>query len=179
MDYTDEYGFCRHYLTVGETILWKGKPQKAHLITKQDATMIPFSLFVCGFSLFWEYSVLSTDAPFFFKLAGIPLVLTGLYMLVGRFFHNAYLRKRTYYVITNKRIIRRQGNKINLHNISDLPAATVTFYDDGSGTIEFGMNYIRHRSGTRTSYTPNPDFLSLECITDVAKVQQLIAGIEV
>ena len=77
MEYTDEYSFARPYLGPGESILWKGKPGKGHLLTAQDAFLIPFSIVWCGFAIFWEGSVLLTDGPFIMKLWGIPFVLMG------------------------------------------------------------------------------------------------------
>ncbi len=62
--------------------------------------MIPFSLLWCGFAIFWEVSVLSTDGPLIFKLWGIPFVIVGLYMAVGRFFIDAKQRAKMYYGVT-------------------------------------------------------------------------------
>ena len=83
MEYNDEYGFCRSYLTPGEAILWKGRPQKGHLITAQDILMIPFSLFWCSFAFFWTFSALKSGAPFPFALFGLPFVAVGLYLVFG------------------------------------------------------------------------------------------------
>lgn len=41
----DDYAFARPYLAPGETILWRGRPEKGHLLSGQDAFMIPFSIF--------------------------------------------------------------------------------------------------------------------------------------
>lgn len=176
MEYTDEYSFARSYIGPGEMILWKGKPGKGHLLTSQDAFMIPFSILWCGFAFFWEGTALFSDGPFFFKLWGIPFVIMGLYITVGRFIHTVIRRKRTAYVITNKKIIRCQGGKIDILQGRGMPAVHVTAFRDGNGTIRFGeMNYYR---GNRNSFDPNQGLFTLENIPDIARVQQIIDTME-
>ena len=113
MEFHDEYSFARPYLSDGEVILWKGKPEKGHVFTPQDAFMIPFSILWCGFAIFWETTVVASGAPFFFKLWGIPFVCVGLYMVFGRFLWTAYVRKNTAYVITTRRIIRSRRGRVD------------------------------------------------------------------
>ena len=173
---TDEYGFARPYITPGEAVLWRGKPGKGHLLTGQDVLMIPFSILWCGFAIFWEGSVLTVDAPLIFKLWGIPFVCVGLYMVFGRFLWTAFLRKRTAYVITNKKIIRARGNRIDMLHGNALPPMHTRAFRDGSGTIDFGPQY--YQSYNRRSSYANTHYFALENIPDVARVQQYIAQME-
>ncbi len=78
----------------GEKIVWCGKPRTGLTLSPGDIIVIPFSILWCGFAIFWESSVISTNAPFFFKLWGIPFVLVGLYMVIGRFFADAKAREK-------------------------------------------------------------------------------------
>ena len=175
---TDEYSFCRPYLTAGETVLWRGKPGKGHLLTGQDIFMIPFSILWCGFAIFWEASVLSFDAPLLFKLWGIPFVCVGLYITVGRFFHMAWMRKRTAYVITNKKIIRARGNRIDMIEGRNMPPVQISAFRDGSGTIRIGYpTYYRRRNSVSWNGTDSSVF-SLENIPEVARVERIIASME-
>lgn len=175
-EYNDEYSFSHPYITPGEAVLWKGKPEKGHLFTSQDVFMIPFSIMWCGFALFWEGTVLSTNAPFFFKLWGIPFVCMGLYLVFGRFIWTAYIRKRTAYVITNKKIIRIRGNKIDMLDGRNMPSVHVTANKDGSGTIRFGQP--THYRGRNNFFDPNTGLFTLENIPNVGRVQQIISQIE-
>lgn len=61
-------------------------------------------------------------APAFFKLWGIPFVCVGLYMVFGRFLMKSYLREKTVYVITNRRVFLfcRNQNIFELDNIPDV-----------------------------------------------------------
>ncbi len=90
-------------LVVDETILWEGKPSATALITKRDMIIVPLALLWSGIAFYWEYMAIQTDAPFLFKLWGIPFIFIGLYLLVGRFFITYDRRKNTTYVLTNRR----------------------------------------------------------------------------
>ena len=178
MEYIDEYGFARTYIVPGECILWKGKPGKGHLLTPQDAFMIPFSILWCGFAVFWEVSVIAGGAPFFFGIWGIPFILVGLYMVFGRFLHTAYLRKHTAYVITNKKIIRKRGKRVDMLGAGNMPATHITPYADGSGNIRFGeYNKLNRRFSFDDGFQDGTPF-TLENVSDVVRVHQIIGTME-
>lgn len=131
----------RQELGRDERLLWNGVPKQGLLLRGTDFLAIPFSLMWGGFAIFWEHSVSSVkDAPIFMELWGIPFVLVGLYMIVGRFFADAYLRKRTCYGVTDQRVIimgglfNREVKSLALNTLSD-----ITFSDrsDQRGTITF------------------------------------------
>lgn len=176
-EYQDEYSFARPYLTAGEAVLWKGKPGKGHLVTSQDVFMIPFSIVWCGGVFFWEYLAISDGAPLFFCLFGVPFLCVGLYITVGRFFHTAWRRKRTAYVITTRRIIRAQGERIDMLNSASLPPMHTVAFRDGSGTIRFGET-VYYRGRRRSGYESDSAMFELENVPDVARVQQLIERME-
>lgn len=175
-EYTDEYSFSRPYLTPGESVLWKGRPEKGHWFTSQDIFMIPFSIMWCGFAIFWETTAIMSGAPVFFCLWGIPFVCVGLYLVVGRFFWSAYMRKRTFYVITNKKIIRLRGKRIDMLDGKTMPPMHMTANADGSGTIRFGQETY-YRRGRTNSIEPSLLF-TLENIPNVAGVHQIISNME-
>ena len=70
--------------------------------TPADAFLIPFSIFWCGFAIFWEAGVASSGASLF-VVWGIPFIAVGLYLVFGRFIYKHYRKKRTTYWITNAR----------------------------------------------------------------------------
>jgi hypothetical protein len=71
-------------LLAGERILWSGRPAQGLLFTGNDAMLIPFSLLWGGFAIFWEVSALNQPNTGYFGVFGIPFVLMGLYLIVGR-----------------------------------------------------------------------------------------------
>jgi len=131
----------------GERLLWSGRPRGGLRLRPQDVVLIPFSLLWGGFAIFWEVMALSMTAKapapfrFLFPLFGLPFVLIGLYMIVGRFFADARARGRTIYGVTNQRILivggarGAQTRSVELPSISEL---SLVEHKDGTGTITFG-----------------------------------------
>src|SRR5216684_2272223 len=84
-----------------------------------------------GFVVFWEAQALrfwgKTSRPggndIFMVLWGIPFLVVGNYIVWGRFLVDAWLKRRTYYAVTNRRILilqegwKRQTNWMYLEAI--------------------------------------------------------------
>jgi hypothetical protein len=100
-------------LSSGERIQWAGMPNRNVIFHSDDWTAIPFTLVWTGFFVFWEAQALGiwqdTTKPHepntFMVLWGIPFLLIGQYMVWGRFFVDAWLKRSTYYAITNRRVL--------------------------------------------------------------------------
>lgn len=131
-------------LSVGESLLWSGRPKQGLLLRGSDALLIPFSLLWGGFAIFWEFSAYSSGAPAFFLLFGSVFVLIGLYFIVGRFFVDALMRKHTYYGVTNDRVLILSGfpvrktKSLNLKTLTDISFSNKA---DGTGSITFGTQH--------------------------------------
>ena len=140
MDYERDQAL-RSQLGPNEKLLWSGQPRGGIRLRPSDALLIPFSLMWGGFAIFWEYSVLTTGAPGFFGLWGIPFVLVGLYLIAGRFFYDAWARDHTSYGITDQRVLivsggfHRSIKSLSLRTLSEVASNERS---DGSGTITFG-----------------------------------------
>jgi len=134
-------GELARYLESGESLIWSGSPSQGLILRPAAAFLIPFSLMWGGFAIFWEFTVIASGGPFFFMLWGIPFVLVGLYLIVGRFFVDARRRAKTIYGLTAKRAIivsglmSRSVNSIPLATLNDL---TLKERANGSGTITLG-----------------------------------------
>lgn len=146
------------YLDPGERLLWSGQPKQGLRLQASDAIMIPFSLMWGGFAIFWEASVLGLvttnhryvshinepppqGPPLFMAIWGIPLVLIGLYMIVGRFFFDAATRGKTWYGVTDQRLLIVKTfftRSVASFDYTQLPALNLTERGDHSGDITFG-----------------------------------------
>jgi hypothetical protein len=143
--YQDSANIFQSELSSSEKLIWNGQPLTGMRLRKQDAFLIPFSLLWGGFAIFWEWGVMNSNAPFFFRLWGIPFVLIGLYLIAGRFFVDAKQREKTFYGLTNERIIIISGifsRNIKSLNLKTLSEINLDEKSDGSGTIAFGSNYL-------------------------------------
>ena len=118
----NDFDFCKSYMIADERIIWKGKPD-TKIRFAQDLSNIIFAVFWLGFSIFWCTGVAASGTGMW--IMGIPFVAIGVYLLVGRPIHSAIKRKNTAYVITNMKIIRSRGNKIDTMDGRDLPRLNI------------------------------------------------------
>lgn len=128
-------------LEPNERLLWAGRPRQGVLLRGYDLYVISLGLLSCGFAIFLETAAILGGAPFFLMFWGIPFLLMGLYMVVGRFWIDARQRANTYYGVTNERVIiisglfRRSVDWLLIDVIKDM---SVTVRSDGIGTVTLG-----------------------------------------
>lgn len=91
-------------LLPGERLLWTGRPARYPVFDAADVVLVPFSLLVCGFAVFWEYETLHGDNAFI-ALWGVPFILMGLHLVVGRLVVRALRLRSTRYALTNRRLV--------------------------------------------------------------------------
>ncbi|HEV8677881.1 MAG TPA: hypothetical protein VGQ90_00795 [Stellaceae bacterium] len=153
-----------------ERLLWSGGPSQGLLLTARDWFMVPGSLLFLGFAIYWEAEVLSSQAPGLFGLFGVPFILVGLYVVAGRFAVDAWLRARTRYALTDRRIvITRSGSfgKTTSLALDRLPDMQLSLWLDGRGTIRFGVDppFLpgrRNTGGWTPSLDPTPQFIGID-----------------
>ncbi len=128
-----------------EKLLWSGQPRQGIVFYSSDLFMIPFSIVWVCLSFPWELISLSTlkngvglIADHLFEIA---FVIVGLYLLFGRFMVDSIRRKKTFYGVTDRKVIivsgifNRASEYYDLKTLSNLSFQEKT---DGSGTIYFG-----------------------------------------
>jgi hypothetical protein len=153
----------------GETIVWSGTPARGIRFQSTDGFVIPFSILWAGFAVFWEVEVLRIGAPGFFPLFGVPFLVIGAYITVGRFFVDAYRRSHSRYFLTNCRaliVTTWPTQRLQSVNLATLPAIGLTKHADGSGTLLFG---VRDRSTRSAPQSPR-----FEWIEQVQTVYHLV-----
>ena len=165
MDYNtnnNEYDFTRAYFLPDEYELWRGRSKG--MDPRQKMTMIPFGIFFLGFAIFWTVS--ASAAGGFFGLFGLPFIVVGAYLVFGK----NVVGKKTYYVITNKRIYRSQAGRVDMVDLANLPPMRVVAHNGGAGSIYFGEHY--YRTGRNNHYGV---VFSIENVDDIATVQRIVS----
>lgn len=164
----------QNYMSTDEYILWRGKPQPAKAFQKENLMLLPFGLFFFGFAIFWTVTA-AMSAPFM-AIFGIPFICVGAYLSFGQIIHKRYLHSKTEYAVTNKKLIRIMGERVDMVNADQINNMQIQMHKDGTGTITFLRQEIYYRGGNRhTSYPGGiTDFYALENVADPIYVQQKI-----
>jgi len=133
-------------LLAGETLLWADRPNPNVIFHSDDWYLIPFSIAWVTFTLFWESGMLGywgnstkSTPSLFMALWGIPFILIGQYLLWGRYVYDGWLKRRTYYGVTSRRILVLQegwNRKAIFSYIDVLP--TIEREGSQTGTLWFG-----------------------------------------
>lgn len=164
-------------LLPGERVLWRGQPGKIFVLRSKEFFLIPFSLLWAGFAVFWNATVWTDRAPFFFRLWGLPFLFAGFYIAIGRFVVDGYRLKRLRYWITNQRVVlaRDGSGSIQSLDIRHLPPQSIRERPDGSGTLLFGEESLmggRNNFGIWQATSSSPP--RMIAISNVAGVYHLI-----
>ncbi len=104
-----------------------------------DLYAVPFGLFFFGFAVVW--TVVAFRGFPLFALFGVPFLLVGAYVAFGRFFVEARQRAKTYYAVTDRRVVVVSGlmsrtvKSLDLRTLHDV---SMTEKKNGTGTVDFG-----------------------------------------
>lgn len=129
------------HLQRNERITWAGQAQQGIVFQAKDWFLIPFSLIWCSISFTWI--IFAAQSSPFFALFGIPFVIIGLILLIGRFFIDSRTRSRTYYAITNERIlIKVEGSKDSLTTVTISEDTAVRLHLKNGSPNDVGTIYF-------------------------------------
>lgn len=166
------------YLEADEYILWQGKPEGNNYFRHEDIFRVPFGIFFFIFACVWAGGV-SMASPAF-ALFALPFMAVGLYLSFGMIIHRTILLKKTDYAITNKKLIRVAGSKVDMVRADQVNNMQITMNKDGTGTIVFLRQEVYYRgTDRRTSYPGGvTGFYSIDNVRDPLHVQQKINEME-
>lgn len=137
-------------LMPGESLYWAGMPNRGVIFHSDDWAIVPFSLLWGGFTIFWEASALGYwgngaqrgGPSLFMVIWGIPFVVIGQYIIWGRFLYDAWLKRRTYYAVTNRRVmVLQEGWKRKTCSMYLEAIPSVNREGAEIGTLWFGTKY--------------------------------------
>lgn len=164
-----------------ESFLWLGRPSRRVLFGWVDLFLIPFSLAWGGGAIAWEsvivWAAATGQAPIWAAFFGVPFVLVGLYMLVGRFVFDVRRRARTYYAVTNRRILiledKRSRTLLSI-DLETLRVLTTAERGGGTGSIAFGPLASSWGANAEASVPGGSRAPRLQLVPEVARVAETI-----
>ena len=126
-------------LEAGELLTWEDQPDRQIQIRKSDLVMIPLSLVYAGFIGFISFGFIMADKRDYMMLSVLlPFMLIAAYVVVGRFYYDAYKRRRTWFAITSKRVLivtKAPGLKVQSIPLTSIGGVAVDSYTDKLGTV--------------------------------------------
>lgn len=139
-------------LDPGERILWQGRPDGRVDFTRGSLRQAAFGLPFLVFGLTWMTMTWQVvrDAPLpgiLFPMIGLFITLSGLWQTIGTFLWDAYLRRHTWYTLTDRRAFVAT-QVMGRRTLRDWPVDAETLLDyDGAlpGTIWFAEAGARDR----------------------------------
>ena len=143
MNVADSQHELRPELGSGERVLWSGMPKQGLRLHWADGFIIPFIVIWMAIPLFGATATLKNGKGIGEVVFFLPFLLIGGYMLIGRYIVDAKHRARTFYGVTNQRILivvaarSRRTTSLWLKSLTDV---TFTEHRDGKGTIQFGSD---------------------------------------
>jgi hypothetical protein len=169
-------GLFNNELLRNEQVLWVGQPENSRIFAREDLFLIPFSLI--WLSMTAPVAIISISTGELFSiLFCAPFVLIGLYLLFGRLIHRRYMKKRTYYAVTNQRVLiltNLFSRNLQSEFINKIPFINKTVRKDGTGTIQFGnypyMDPMNRNTGFNFSgfgYGAMPTFYDIKGVDNV------------
>jgi hypothetical protein len=145
-------------LLEGEKILWTGRPETSVIFTKKDWYMVPISLLFIGFIILWVWALISftgLNIKLLMDPGILMLFVVGGYFMIygwnftfGRFARKKNIKKRTYYAVTNKRVlvlINTSKRIIQEKQLNKITTIDKNIRPDGIGSLVFGepeLNWI-------------------------------------
>jgi len=148
-------------LEAGEQLLWFGQPRQGFYIIPKHALSAVFGVIWLGMILLYFGSHISDtfSGGGVFSVFVLIFAVLGSWNIVGPYFHGLRDRKRTAYMLTDRRVLIAQGPSYRIeHKLSEL--GTIRTERNLDGTFDVGSSI-------------GPLFLH---IPDGQKVKELIAA---
>lgn len=176
MDQYEDYSFCRAQMGPDEHVLWQGKPDKGNLFTKQDLLRLPGTLVFLGITIF--ISAGSAKGGIRNFLMFLPFLVIVGFIFLGPIVRLIRNRKNSLYVITNKKIYRKIGNKVDYLASASMPSHYTYLYKNGNGSIYFQnapATYDQiHYGNSHRGPASNSVYFSLENLADIRRAESAL-----
>jgi hypothetical protein len=158
-----------------EDLLCWGRPPHGLVLRQADFLLIPFSLLWGGLALVGEWWAIASGDNWGIGVFFIPFVAIGLYLIIGRFIHDAWRRTRTYYGVSNHRILILEPSSIKSIRLGQLSEIRLSKSSDGTGSLIFGPETSPlEASQSWAAWSGRPLTPTFERIAHVSNIHALI-----
>lgn len=156
-----------------ERILWQGRPDGGIVLGAANMSTVVFGLIFTAFSVHWMYNAAQSGDAFW--MFGLLHFSAGLAFALGPILGGAYIRRHTWYTLTDQRAIVAKdlplkGRTLNSYRI--FGDTHISFEEGGLSTIHFAEE-TRYDEGSKTT---SP--IGFERIPDGREVYRLIRDIQ-
>ncbi len=135
----------------GEELLWTGSPETFVLITSADILLVPVSIWIGAYIIHTGLSIIQRSVASDYSLGqvivgvigGLPFIVMGLYLTLGRFIYKNWHKRHTVYAVTNTRVLSISDlGRIIVRDqpIDEIPDLRKSSGRGGLGTITFGKS---------------------------------------
>ncbi len=144
-----------------ETIFWEGRPETGHWFSQSDYILIPLSLLWTYVALYWVFRMTRDTTVAYNFLFGSLFIVSGLYLVIGRFVMKENSKKQTLYRISSKGItfIQKEGETKNIIPFQEIDTVEWKPGKNGVGTIWFIRHGKKPNSLVRMISNAGLDFL--------------------
>lgn len=165
------------YLDSGERLLWTGRPRPGLRLSSATMRSLLGSAIWAALAIFFAINIWRDGISPSSLLTSMAFVAFAVYNTVGRVGLGWWLRSRTRYAVTDRRVLIIEGGAQPAIQSVDLTPTTpigADLRDDGSGTLTFVGSQLAPvgRGGRRTRRRPPPAF------DDIPDAQQAYAVIQ-
>lgn len=160
-------------LDPGEVILWQGRPDGGIHLRIGDYFMMVFGLFLGGFALMWM--VLASLAGGLFWMFGLIHFGVGAAILVWPVLGRPYMRRRTWYTLTDQRAFVASDVPVRGKTLKTYPITKntpLTLQSGNPGSVFFATERRRTKNGSREMR------VGFEHIADAHEVHGLLRDIQ-
>ena len=132
----------RAELLPNERVLWTGQPETSVLFTPIDIFLVPFSLVWTGPMVAFAVTAVTQGIDPGSLLMLVLFLALGFYFVIGRFLYKNHRKRRTTYVVTDRRVISLvktwRGVNSQAAFINTIPTIAKLMRKRGIGTLRFG-----------------------------------------
>jgi hypothetical protein len=172
------------FLAPGERMYWQGRPGRGIRLRPSDWVALPIGLALLALAVAFTIGVGRAGAEPLFALTGLPFVLAGLHLSLGRLVWDAHGRAHSRYALTDRRVLiarARAGRSFLEFPVTPALAAEYREGAEPSILLDPDQGTERERGPARLAGLldiGNPNEVGLEFLRDGHRVYLILRALQ-